>query len=132
MAQAEMPVNLHIMIVDDHKTMRSIVRQHLQQEGFRQISEAENGEDAFRAFAKPNERPPDLVICDLHMDKMDGMAFVNRLRRAKDNTPVLILTGEKDGLVLEVARQVGATKVLSKPISASDLANEVRQAIGFM
>lgn len=126
-----MPVDIHILIVDDQGTMRSIVRQLLQQEGFRNISEAENGEDAFRAMAELAGSPPDLIICDLHMDKMDGMAFVNCLRRGKDNTPVLILTGEKDGLVLDVTRQVGATKVLNKPISAPELAEEVRRAIGF-
>ena len=111
--------------------MRSIIRQLLTQEGFSQISEAENGEDALCVLAEQRESPLDLIICDLHMDKMDGMAFVNCLRRTKNNTPVLILTGEQDGLVLDVTRQVGATKVLNKPISAPALAEEVRRAIGF-
>lgn len=122
---------IHVLIVDDQRTMRSILRQVLHQAEIRNISEAENGEEALLRLKEAKDNPPDIVICDLHMDKMDGMQFVNCLRRDKDNIPVLILTGEKDEFVLDVTLQVGATKVLSKPISSADLAREISQAIGF-
>ena len=63
------------------------------------------------------------------------MAFCNKLRRHKNSDlaqiPVLILTGDSDGLLHEVALQIGAAKVLTKPISAPDLGREISQAVGF-
>ncbi len=69
------------------------------------------------------------------MERMDGMEFCNVLRRHKKKEiaqiPVLVLTGDSDRLVHEVAEQVGAVKVLTKPISAPDLADEIAKTIGF-
>ena len=45
--------------------------------------------------------------------------------------PILMLTGDGDDMLHEVSRQVGATKVLSKPIGADDLLAEIRTAIGY-
>ncbi|MBT7505920.1 MAG: response regulator, partial [Rhodospirillales bacterium] len=74
---------------------------------------------------------PDVVICDLHMDGMDGMEFVHRMRRKKNQTPILILTGDEDKFLREVTEQAGATRILTKPISAGDLAKEISSAVGF-
>ena len=122
---------LHVLVVDDQRSMRSIIRSLLQQERVGQVSEAENGLDALQLMTLSSEHPPDIVICDLYMEKMDGLEFVNKLRLAKNNTPVIILTGEKDPFVQDVTRQAGAATVLTKPISAPDLANEVRRVVGF-
>ena len=75
------------------------------------------------------------MICDLHMKDGDGMAFCNKLRRHKNadmsQIPILILTGDSDGLLREVAMQIGASSVLTKPISAPDLEQEISRAVGF-
>lgn len=119
------------MIVDDQRSMRMIVRQLLHQSDIDNVIEAENGLDAMEKLADSFEKTPDIIICDLYMDKMDGMEFVHQLRRRKNLVPVLILTGEKDSFVREVTAQAGATKVLTKPISAPDLLKEIQQAVGF-
>lgn len=126
--------DVHIMIIDDQKAMRSIIRQLLLQQEFKRISDAENGIEALRLIEslKTRGEGPDLIICDLYMDGMDGLEFVNKLRRTKDRTPIIILTGEADRFVHDVTKQVGATRVLTKPISAAELALEVRSAIGYL
>jgi len=127
-----MLVTLRALIVDDQRTMRSIVRTLLSQIGITDVVEAADGAEAIEM---PGETAPDFVICDLHMKDGDGMAFGNKLRRHKNNNlaqiPVLILTGDSDGLLHEVALQIGAAKVLTKPISAPDLGREISQAVGF-
>jgi CheY-like chemotaxis protein len=125
-----------VLIVDDQKSMRSIVRQLLHQGRINQVHEAENGEQALKMLdAAGNGGQPDVILCDLYMDKMDGMQFVNHIRRDREKPyhqiPVLLLTGEKDGFVLDVAKQAGANKVLTKPISSQNLINEIKLAIGF-
>lgn len=126
---------IRVLVIDDHKTMRSIVRQLLGQVGISDIDEAENGEEALELLRNPARADPDVIICDLHMDKMDGVEFCNCVRRDDSirgrAIPILILTGDKDELLHEVTKQVGAAKVLTKPISAPDLRKEIETAIGF-
>ncbi len=122
--------SLSVLIVDDQKSMRSIIRQLLSQENIRNVADAADGQAALDLLNGHDITPPDVIICDLYMDGMDGMEFVNYLRRHKDQTPVLLLTGEKDSFILDVVQQAGAVKVLRKPISAPDLAHEIHEAIG--
>lgn len=127
--------NLHVMVIDDQHTMRSIIRQLLEQHGIHNIAEAGNGKQAIKHFGTAGITVPDVVICDLHMDEMDGMEFVAHVRRGKagidSGTPVIILTGEDDVFVLDVTQQVGATLVLKKPVTGGDLLREIETAIGF-
>ena len=127
--------DIRILVIDDHKTMREIVRRLLAQIGIEQVSDAENGEAALALLRTAGFELPDVIICDLHMDKMDGMQFCAKLRH-DDNperrvTPVIILTGDKDSLVHEVTEQVGATVVLTKPISADDLKKQIEAVVGY-
>jgi two-component system, chemotaxis family, chemotaxis protein CheY len=128
-------VALRALIVDDQRTMRSIVRRLLSQVGITDVIEAADGAEALSMIEAPGEEPPDFVICDLHMKDGDGMSFCNKLRRHKNadlsQIPVLILTGDSDSLLHEVAMQIGAANVLTKPISAPDLEQEISRAVGF-
>ncbi|MAG95761.1 MAG: hypothetical protein CMM08_03590 [Rhodospirillaceae bacterium] len=127
--------DIRVLIVDDQRTMRKIVRGLLSQAGINDVVEAEDGAAAMQFLEAPQSDLPDIVICDLHMERVDGMDFCNRIRRHKrseiSGIPVLILTGDSDTMLHEVSRQVGAAKVLTKPISSPDLAREIHQAIGF-
>ena len=134
MAASE-PQDIRVLIVDDHGSMRSIIRQLLAQVGIENVIEAEDGAEALALLHSREFDDPDVVICDLHMAKMDGMEFCNRVRRDDDIRrrliPILILTGDHDRLIHDVSRQIGATSVLTKPISAPDLLHEIETAIGF-
>lgn len=126
---------IRVLVVDDQKSMRSIVRNLLLQNNISQVAEAGDGVEAMQALLDGKQPNPDVIICDLHMDKMDGMEFCNKLRLSKNDgiraIPVLILTGERDRMPLEVAKQVGASAVLGKPISAPDLCRHIESAVGF-
>ncbi len=123
--------DLTVMIIDDQKAMRSILRQLLNDAGIYDIIEGENGENALDVLGKAGDARPDVIVCDLHMDRMDGMEFVNRLRRNKDITPVLMLTGDTDRLMRDVSLQIGVAKFLNKPISSADLFKEICAAVGY-
>ncbi len=126
---------ISVLVIDDHRTMREIVRRLLGQIGIQDVADAEDGEAALEMLHSPQAKDPDLIICDLHMEKMDGMDFCNKLRLDKNEVlraiPVIILTGEQDTFVHDVTRQVGATMVLVKPISAGELKERIEAAIGF-
>ncbi len=121
--------SIRVLVIDDQRAMREILRHLLGQIGVRDVANAEDGEAALDMLHSPRAKEPDLIICDLHMEKMDGMDFCNRLRHDKTDVlraiPVIILTGEQDTFVHDVTRQVGATTVLVKPISAGDLEAQI-------
>ena len=124
--------DISVLIIDDQRAMRSIVRQLLSQIGIDDIQEARNGEEALEFLNQPSNEDPDVIICDLHMDKMDGLEFCNQVRRDKEHIiPIIILTGDSDEFLHEVSRQVGAVAVLTKPVSAPELQEHIQTAIGF-
>ena len=126
---------LRVLIIDDQRSMRSIVRTLLGQVGIDNINEAENGEEALAFLLEPLSDFPDVIICDLHMGKMDGMEFCNAVRRNENlrnrQVPIIILTGDKDAFMHEVVEQVGALKVLTKPVAADELRDQIVSAVGF-
>jgi two-component system, chemotaxis family, chemotaxis protein CheY len=126
--------SVRILIVDDQRTMRAIVRDLLRKIGISSVSEAENGREALD-FLESTEHAPDLVICDLHMDQMDGLEFCQKVRLSKlakvRDTKIIVLTGDSDKLMRGISEQVGAQAVLSKPVTANELRGEIAQVVGF-
>ena len=126
---------LKVMVIDDHKSMRSILRQMLGAIGVHDVIEAEDGGQALQTLRGERLALPDLIICDLYMNGMGGSEFCNTLRRDKEmpghGIPVLVLTGEQDDFVHDVVRQIGAVEVVVKPISPEELLDQLRKAVGF-
>ncbi len=127
--------SIRVLVVDDQRTRREIIRRFLSQIGVDDVDDAEDGERALEKLHHPTTDKPDIIICDLHMEKMDGMDYCTRVRRDKNDVirglPIIILTGELDTFVHNVTKQVGATTVLVKPVSASDLKTQIEAAVGF-
>lgn len=124
---------VRVLVIDGQRGMRSILRQLLAQSGIEDVIEARNGEEALELIDRPEVVEPDVIICDLRMDKLDGMELCNIFRLDKDRvTPIIIVTGESDEFLHEVARQVGAVEVLTKPVSAPDLLEQIQTAVGYV
>ena len=115
--------------------MRGIVRQLLKQVGISKVEEARNGRYALDQLTEVDAKLPDFVICDMHMDEMDGIEFCNKLRLSKieklRNIPIIMLTGESDKFIRAVSKQVGVGKILSKPVTAEELLDAISDAVGF-
>ncbi len=129
---------LQVLVVDDQKSMRSIIRDLLKQAGIDKVEEAVNGDEALKWLRNPRADDPDVIITDLYMDGvdgMDGMELCNQIRRNEHlrgrATPIIILTGEEDEMMHEVGLQLGAASVLTKPVNAAELLAEIQTVIGF-
>jgi two-component system chemotaxis response regulator CheY len=126
---------IRVMVIDDNTTMRSIVRYQLNQMGVTDLIEASNGKDALSKLLDPGIRKPHAILCDLHMDQMDGLEFCNFFRNDKElkatGIPIIIVTADGERFTHEVAHQVGAHEVLTKPFTTAVLQRELEQAIGF-
>lgn len=125
---------MHVMIIDDQEVMRNIIKKLLAKANPALVTEACNGAQALEML-RSGDVDPDVILCDLHMEKMDGAKFLKELRGDKGNVnnkkPVLILTGDKNEQAHEVSRQMGASKVLTKPISADDLIKQIMLVQGY-
>ena len=125
---------LQVLVVDDQKSMRGILRGLLQSIGIRGVTEAANGLEAL-AHLQNTKKQCDLIMCDLYMEKMDGMELCNRIRNdavlRSRLIPILILTGETNQLVLDVVQQVGAATILKKPVAPQELKSTIQRLVGF-
>lgn len=116
------------MTVDDSKTMRDMVSFTLRQAGF-QVSEAEDGQKALVALRAGGV---DLVITDLNMPNMDGIALIRNLRNDPKyrTVPILMLTTESDTAKKAEGRSAGATGWIVKPFSPEKLVEVVKRVCG--
>jgi DNA-binding response OmpR family regulator len=109
-----------ILVVDDDPTVREVVSRYLSRDGH-QVMERSNGVDGLSAALSES---PDLVVLDLMMPGMDGLAVCRELRR-HSAVPVIMLTalGEESDRV--VGLEYGADDYVTKPFSPRELALRV-------
>jgi response regulator RpfG family c-di-GMP phosphodiesterase len=105
-----------ILLVDDDDIFRPALQKTLSGLGY-VVVPASNGEDALAMF-KHSEF--DLVISDIRMPKMDGLALTKEIKAIK-NTPVILITGFAEILETHEAHQLGADEFLPKPFERKDL-----------
>jgi DNA-binding NtrC family response regulator len=116
-----------ILIVDDEPNVRLMLSTALESVGY-QVALAEDGE---RALAKLESRGSavDLVLLDLQMPRMDGMALLSRLRASGSIAPVVILTAHGSIPEAVTAMKLGAIDFLTKPIRPEALRRAVAEVI---
>jgi two-component system, NarL family, response regulator LiaR len=115
-----------VMLVDDHSMVRQGVRAFLEtQSGISVIGEASSGEEAVALAA---ELAPDVVLMDLMMPGIGGIAATRQLRAASPHTQVIVLTSYHEDEQILPAIQAGALSYLLKDVQAAELAAAVRKA----
>lgn len=117
---------IRVMIVDDHKVVRSGLSAFLQVfDDFELAGEASNGREAIEACGRFK---PDIVLMDLVMPEMDGAAATRAIRERYVNVQVIVLTSFKEEELVENALKAGAIGYLLKDVSADELAAAIRAA----
>jgi two-component system response regulator MprA len=113
---------MRILVVDDEPALRAALQRALRLEGY-DVTLAENGDSALRLVQRD---APELVVLDVLMPALDGLAVCRRLRRAGDRTPVLMLTA-RDAVSDRVSGlDAGADDYLVKPFALEELLARVR------
>ncbi len=107
-----------VLVVDDHADIRMLIKQALKN-NYR-IIEAENGEEGFQ---KAKEYIPDLIISDIMMPKVDGMAFLNLLKSdaSTDFIATLLLTARGSEDIRVEGWKKGAEAYMAKPFNIKEL-----------
>ncbi len=115
----------HLLIVDDEKSIRNVLKDIFVEEGFT-LEEASDGFEAINLFRTKNY---DAVLCDLKMPRLDGITFLEQAIALKPETPIIILSGNNQiDLAVEAVRK-GAFDYLNKPPDLNRLLITIRNAV---
>ncbi len=114
-----------MVIAEDEALIRLDLAEMLAEEGYDVVGQAEDGETA---VALAEELQPDLVILDIKMPRLDGIAAAERVA-AQRIAPVVILSAFSQRDLVERARDAGAMSYLVKPFSKSDLVPAIEMAV---
>jgi len=115
-----------VLIIDDSDRFRSqIIRTVMESALFETYREARDGLEGFKSML---ESPPDLVICDLQMPRMDGLKFLQlvKLRPDLGDIPIIFLTGRSDRDSKIAVLEQGASDYVTKPFDAAELVARVK------
>jgi NarL family two-component system response regulator LiaR len=117
---------IRVMIVDDHSVVRSGLGAFLMAvNDLELVGEASSGEEALK---KAPELQPDVILMDLKMPGMGGVAAIRALRHDEPKIKIIALTSYIDDGLVQGALQAGANGYLMKNVQADELANAIRSA----
>ena len=114
-----------ILVIEDNKLNRMLIEKYLLSGGYQNVNYAEDGEQGLEQIYLIK---PDIIILDLMMPKIDGFEVCRTMRQNKalEDIPILVLTGLDTSSDRSRAYDVGATDVVSKPISGPELLARVK------
>nr|WP_267955378.1 two-component system response regulator GlrR [Halomonas ethanolica] len=115
----------HVLLVDDDISLLRLLGMRLESRGYR-VTTAESGPEALR---KLEAERPDIVLSDLRMDEMDGMALFQAIQREVPGLPVIILTAHGSIPDAVNATQQGVFSFLTKPVDRDQLFSAIEEAL---
>lgn len=123
----------NVLVVDDERTIREVVRRYLELEGF-SVSEAETGPQALSMLQTST---PDLIVLDIMLPGIDGFAITRRLRNpleyeplsADGEIPIILLTARTNEVDRITGFEVGADDYVVKPFSPRELVARVKAVL---
>lgn len=113
-----------ILVVDDHKSVRTMVADYLEEHGYRVLT-AGDGEEALLVARRLR---PDLVLLDVMMPGLDGIGFLQAYRR-DTSAPVILLTARIEETDKVVGLELGADDYITKPFGMKELLARVRAVL---
>tara|TARA_Y100001970_G_C14237587_1_gene862825 strand:+ start:123 stop:497 length:375 start_codon:yes stop_codon:yes gene_type:complete len=116
---------INILVVDDSLTIRVKFKDYLSEHGF-EVHEASNGMEALEILKRNSDIK--LIISDLNMPIMDGMTFIEFVRKEETGKeiPIMIYSTELDKSLKEEAKKLGVNAWVSKPLDQSRILTAIK------
>jgi DNA-binding response OmpR family regulator len=106
-----------LLIVDDEIDVREFAKNFFKRRKI-DVETSESGEDA---LARLDSIKPDLIILDVHMEGIDGIEVLKRMRAAGDKTDVIMVTGINEKETMDRANELGVIGYIHKPLILEEL-----------
>ena len=117
----------NILICDDAAFMRVMIKDILTKNGYDVAGEAENG---LKAVEKYNETKPDLVMMDITMPEMDGIAALKAIKAADSGANIIMCSAMGQQAMVIESIQAGAKDFIVKPFQAERVLEAVKKVVG--
>ena len=117
----------NILIVDDAAFMRMMIKDILTKNGYNVVGEAENGA---KAIEKYGELKPDLVLMDITMPEVDGIAALKKIKGSDPNALIIMCSAMGQQAMVIEAIQSGAKDFIVKPFQAERVLEAVKKVVG--
>ena len=120
---------LRIMVVDDMSTSRALITQALEEIGVWHV-QAES--DARAALSKLATNPVHLVLSDLNMPNLDGLGFLEALRRNRTTQKIgfILVTGSPNKELIQKAQALGLNNMIKKPFTTESMRACIERVVG--
>lgn len=121
---------MRAIVIDDSRAMRSLLKGILKGEGFDEILEAGDGQEALKRLAQADR--PELALVDWNMPNMNGLEFIRHIRKdgSFQNMYIVMVTTEVEMHQVAAALEAGANEYLMKPFTEQGV-REKLQLLGF-
>ena len=119
-----------ILIVDDDPVQRRLLEAMVRRFGY-DPEIAEGGAEALARLEAPDLKPIDILVCDLSMPDVDGMAVLRRMRERKIAVPAIVQTAHGTIDTVIAAMRAGAVDFVVKPVGAERLSVSIKNALRF-
>lgn len=120
---------MKILVIDDMSTMRKIIKKMLNEIGFTNLTEADDGATAWPMLEKAQEvgEPYEFIVSDWNMPQMSGLELLKKVRSSDElkELPFLMITAEAEQGNVVVAVKAGVSNFIVKPFSASTLKEKI-------
>ena len=118
---------MRVVIADDHRLILDGIRRALEADGgFDIVGETQSGTQVLPLVARTQ---PDLVVLDLRMPNMDGLACLDEIRRRYPDVKVVMLSASTSQDLIETALRRGASAYILKTVDPTDLPSTLREAL---
>lgn len=126
------PLDTRILVIDDMPSIRELVKNHLKGMGYKNITEAGDGEEGLKCIVQQNSSGQglQLVISDWNMPKMKGLDLLKQLRATQEfaQLPFVLLTSESERDQVTEAVLAGVSQYVVKPFSAKIFEDKLKAA----
>lgn len=117
-----------ILLVEDSDFVRHVIKKYLENMGFKTVLEASNGMDGLAELKKN----PDIIICDIEMEPLNGFEFLKLLRKQQGpekDLPLLYLTSSAESAYVQRAISLGVNAYILKPVLPEKLKAKLVEVI---
>lgn len=116
----------NILIVDDSRTSRKVLREILEEAGHTIVGESVDGEDGYLKYKKLK---PELVTLDITMPKLDGIEALQLIKKSDEDAKVVMITaaGQKEKMMQAI--KYGAAEFIAKPYETDDVKQIINKVL---
>jgi two-component system chemotaxis response regulator CheY len=119
-------VGIDILVADDLKFIKLVLRELLEKAGFRVVGEASNGQEAVELY---QDKRPDVVLMDITMPKMDGLAALKQILKVDPEAKIIMCSALGQQSLIVQALQLGAKDFIVKPFREERVVAAIKKTL---